>query len=352
MTIVRGAPAAPVGASVAGRADALRVEALRILRDALGPRAGGPWALLDFPCFANVGDNAIWLGTRRALAALGMPPPAYTCDNRTFEPEVLARLVGDGPILLLGGGNFGDLFGKHQRLRERVVTMFPGNPVVQLPQSIRFTSGHALEATRRAMSPHRRLKVLVRDERSLATATHDLALDAMLCPDLALGLGPHATSRPRRRRILWLSRNDAWRRHAPAAPAADLVVSDWAAERPSIRRTWVRVLSSWIRRGGARGTSVRTALSSAYDPLATWRVGRGFAQLSREAVLVTDRLHGHILAMLTGTPHVLLDDDTGKVRAFHETWTRGVEGVAWADDPAQALLLARRMLDGSPRETG
>ena len=338
------AAASPSAARAAERVLALGAQARRIVGEALGPDLGRPYALLDFPCYANVGDNAIWLGTRATLDAVGMPPPAYTCDNRTFEPEVLARLVGDGPILLLGGGNFGDLFAKHQRLREEVVARFPTNLVLQLPQTIRFASAGTVTSARRALSAHPRLKVLVRDEASLVTATRDLGLDATLCPDLAFALGPRPAGPCARRRILWLARDDAWRRHEPPPRADELVVSDWPRERPSLRRAYLRALSSWIRRRKPRGTRVRTALSATYGPLATWRVGRGLEWLAREAVVVTDRLHGHVLAMLTGTPHVLLDDATGKVRAFHDAWTRGVAGVAWADDPAEALALARRLL--------
>jgi exopolysaccharide biosynthesis predicted pyruvyltransferase EpsI len=332
------------GARVAERGAALAGEGIRVVREALAGHVGRPWALLDFPCFPNVGDNAIWLGTRAALTAIGMPPPTYTCDNRTFEPDVLARLVGDGPILLLGGGNFGDLFAKHQRLREQVVARFPSNPVVQLPQTIRFRGSDALEATRRALAPHRDLKVLVRDAKSLEVATRDLRLDAALCPDLAFGLGP-AGARPHPpRRIFWLSRYDSWRLHVPPPPGEDLVVADWPKERLSFRRAYLRFLSSRIRRGRARGTRERTALSALYDPLARWRVARGLDRLAEGSVVITDRLHGHVLSMRSGTPHVLLDDRTGKVRAFHETWTRGVDGVAWANDRAEALALARQML--------
>lgn len=345
MTVAAPAPVVSAPDGPRARAAALRAEAARIVRATLGSDLGRPYALLDFPCFPNAGDAAIWLGTRALLAALGMPPPVYTCDNRTFEPELLARLVGDGPILLLGGGNFGDLFAKHERLREAVVARFPGNRVIQLPQSLHFRSAVALASARRALGAHPRLAVLVRDAASLATATDGLGLKATLCPDLAFAL-PAPREDARRRRILWLARGDAWRRHAPPAPADDLVVADWPPERPSLRRTYVRVLSSLVRRGRARGTRVRTALSRAYDPLARRRVARAFRRLAGESVVVTDRLHGHVLALLSGTPHVLLDDATGKIRGFHEAFTRGVKGVEWAEDSAEALARARRMLDG------
>jgi pyruvyl transferase EpsO len=37
-------------------------------------------------------------------------------------------------------------------------------------------------------------------------------------------------------------------------------------------------------------------------------------------VLVTDRLHGHILADLLDLPHVALDNDYGKLAAYVAAW--------------------------------
>ena len=345
-------PLGPAPGTALGTALSLGEKAIGIVRDVVGPDAGRPWALLDFPCGRNVGDSAIWLGTRRALAQIGLPPPTYTCDDRTFEPEVLAQRVGNGPILILGGGNFGDLFQKHQRLRESVVSAFPTNRVIQLPQSIHFVTTAATERARRAMSGHRHLTVLVRDARSLEIATRDLGLNGILCPDLAYGLGELPRTRPVTRRILWLTRGDEWSVHEPPDVAANIFASDWPADLVSIPRLRVRWLSSWIRRGLFRGLPLRDSLSRAYDPLARRRLARAVSWMSSASVVVTDRLHGHVIASLLGIPTVLLDDATGKVRAFYDTWLAGAPGVSWADEPYEALRLAHEMLDASALVAG
>ena len=53
--------------------------------------------------------------------------------------------------------------------------------------------------------------------------------------------------------------------------------------------------------------------------------------------VITDRLHGHILSLLLGIPHVVLDNSYGKVRAFYETWTRDAPIVRWAETAADAV---------------
>jgi exopolysaccharide biosynthesis predicted pyruvyltransferase EpsI len=60
----------------------------------------------------------------------------------------------------------------------------------------------------------------------------------------------------------------------------------------------------------------------AYDVLAAQRVRLACRIASRGKVVVTDRLHGHILRLLRGIPHLLLDNSYGKLRRFHGTWAR------------------------------
>jgi exopolysaccharide biosynthesis predicted pyruvyltransferase EpsI len=61
-------------------------------------------------------------------------------------------------------------------------------------------------------------------------------------------------------------------------------------------------------------------------------------------VVVSDRLHAHVLCTMLGIPHVMLDTRYGKVRAFVETWTYGNNLVELADSASLALDQARRLL--------
>ena len=318
----------------------LRARALEALRAAVGGALSRPYALLDVPRHGNTGDHAIWLGTLAALEALGAPPPAYQCDDATYDERALRRSVGDGAILLLGGGNFGDLHGKHQRLRESVAAAFPKNLLVQCPQTIRFRDPAALERARRAFADRPGAVVLVRDERSLATARDDLGLDARLCPDLAIGLGPLARTRAPRPVIFWISRYDEWRLHPPPQNDAELFVVDWPRTGVASARRKVKALTALLR----MGLPVRERLTAAYGPVARRRLAGAVDLLSTPAVLVADRLHGHVLASMAGVRHVLLDDKTGKVRGYHEAWTRDDPLVSWADSTAEALDRARSWL--------
>src|SRR5262245_19519516 len=87
------------------------------LASVLGPLvpAGARCVLVDLPAHGNVGDGAIWLGERAYLRRIGASV-VHACDAASYSRAELRRHVGDGVVLLHGGGNLGDLWPLHQRL--------------------------------------------------------------------------------------------------------------------------------------------------------------------------------------------------------------------------------------------
>ena len=80
---------------------------------------------------------------RRHLAGGGGHAPSYSARpwgterrGRATTRSRSRRALPDGPILLNGGGNLGDVYARQQGVRERVLEAFVGRPVVQMPQSI------------------------------------------------------------------------------------------------------------------------------------------------------------------------------------------------------------------------
>jgi pyruvyl transferase EpsO len=343
------------GSSRAGREpprDALVLRLATRIDAVLAPLipAGSGCALLDFPTHSNVGDSAIWLGQRAHLARAGVTV-AHVSDAAAYAPAELRRRLPRGPILLSGGGSLGDLWPDTQRFREQVIRDFPERPIVQLPQSVHFRDPAALDRARRVFEGHRALTLLVRDQASLALVRGAFRVPSALCPDMtfALGtLGALDAAGPLGRRaaprwpILWLARSDVESQGDSGLDLGDDVVRmDWRdSETHGLRRLAKgarRRLARWSR--GVPGLARR--LAGIHDLRAEGHLSRGRALLGSARVVITDRLHGHILSLLLGIPHVLLDDRYGKVRGFYHTWTRGSGLVRLADSPGEALRLAR-----------
>src|SRR5262249_6644108 len=152
---------APVGVRALVSSLAQRAE------DAVGSLLdpGARVALLDFPMYVNVGDSAIWIGTRLLLKRLGVRV-AYVAAGANYAPVRRARRLPRATILLQGGGNFGDLWPPRQRFRESVIAAFPGHRIIQLPQTVQFRQSETLARAKSVLARHPNLVLLLRDQPS------------------------------------------------------------------------------------------------------------------------------------------------------------------------------------------
>lgn len=299
-----------------------------------------PWALLDFPHAPNVGDSLIWLGEMAWFERSGYTPPCYTCSNHTYSPDLLRRRLGDGTIVLSGGGNFGDLYPVHQEMREAVLEHFPDHAIVQLPQTIHFESSAARRAAEARFAAHGRVTVLARDEESLAAA-RAFGAQSRLCPDMAFCLGPMPWA-PGNDAILWMRRRDKEAAdHGRAKPPEGTRLIEWIDDWNTTLIRFYLLLARQLRYRPALRAAFQPLLSSLYTPVARQRVERGVRIIGGGHYVITDRLHGHILAMLMGIPHGVLDNAYGKVRRFHECWTESSRLAQWSETEEQALVRAR-----------
>ena len=302
-------------------------------------------ALLDFPDHANVGDSAIWLGEKKLLEKISARI-VYECDLASYSRAVLAERIGDGVILLHGGGNFGDIWPKRQIFRERVIEAFPRNRIIILPQTIFFREAANLRRAQAVLNKHPDLVILARDRRSLETACTDFKGTAVLCPDMAFMLGEFSQCESAKKDIVWLARTDVEARTSQMAALNDpnIAVLDWLSEPATILRTVYRRSVQAIARHPRLLKSLVNPVRSLLDRLAAQRVARGARMLSGGRAVVTDRLHAHIMSLLLGIPHVVLDNNYGKVKEFYSLWTGECETAVWAESVDEALQRARRLV--------
>jgi exopolysaccharide biosynthesis predicted pyruvyltransferase EpsI len=286
----------------------------------LGPllEPGRPFALVDFPAHANVGDSAIWMGEIAFFRRRGMSPAIVRMDH--FDPAVIRRAIGDGTVFIHGGGNFGDLWPTHQDMRDRLLHALPGNRIVQLPQSIHFESADRLARAAVAFAAHGNVVLLLRDEASLALAREKFHCESLLCPDMAFCLGPQARRGAPVQDLLVLARTD----HEAAAPSTRSAhpAVDWLDEPKEFveRERRMALLTSPFALG-LRAADQEAQRVRFWNRVASARVERGLSLLSTGRVVATDRLHAHILCTLLGIPHVVADNSYGKVFRFISAWT-------------------------------
>ena len=309
-----------------------------------------PCALLDHPDHPNVGDSAIWLGERVFLRA-NRNPIAYSCSTVTFNEDTLRRAMPRGIVLIHGGGNFGTLWPHHQRLREQILERMKDYRVVQMPQTIRYEDAASVARSAQLIAAHNDFHVFTRDTSSLAFARDQLGAKSSLCPDAALLLAGQLKRDPPVVDCLVLARTDKERafadlEHAFANSRRSVQTADWLTEPIGLLHRVRNRLKYATRHGFASSQLFQAVMLSVWDRLATERTRRGCKLLSRGRIVITDRLHAHILCTLLGIPHIVLDNNYGKLSGFIDTWTRDHPLVHRASSTSEATQIAERLLQG------
>jgi pyruvyl transferase EpsO len=319
-------------------------------------------ALVGYGDHGNVGDSAIWLGQLSYLRSRGIRVLPASAGIEGLAPRERARALRGCTILLGGGGDFGDLWEGPHGLREEVLEWCRDSRIVQLPQSIHFQRRATLGRTRDLLERHGNVTLLVRDRRSLALARHEFDVPAELCPDMAFFLDVPGTRFPvpgswfpvpgswppapgPELDIFWLCRTDQEsRKRSVRATPGNLVRADWVQESVGFLGRLQRFLVRQRMLHPRRLEPASVLQLRVQKALALRRTRRGCRLLANSRVVITDRLHGHILCTMLGIPHFVLDNSYGKVRSFYETWTSGVEIARWCDSPGDAIERAQRQL--------
>ena len=302
---------------------------------------GMKYALLDFPDHSNVGDSAIWLGEIKLLYEIVGNAPSYVSTYNNFDINELKTRIGDGIVFTHGGGNFGDIYAHHQVFRECLIKSLPNNPIVQLPQSIKFYDPLKIKETASIIANHGNVHLMVRDAQSQRFSETHFKCKIDLAPDCAFGLGPLSKpTQPNYEMTMLLREDEECVVHDLSLIAGkhDILKIDWLeAPANEIKMNFVAKLQS-IMSGQISKQQRRIAYS---NYLANNRLKRGLAILSNGKVVVTDRLHAHILSILLGIPNFVLDNNYGKIHGYIDAWTADCDLVQKEYDLNAALRAAR-----------
>lgn len=303
-------------------------------------------ALFDFPNHSNVGDSAIWLGQKKFLETLEQNKIVFN-DTRVISWTPNIRLPEGTVILIHGGGNFGDLYPIHQKLRLHLANKYRQHRIIQLPQSIHFDSTENLEETSIALNSHPDFHLLVRDLPSLEIAKKLHRGNSQLCPDMALYLKSVVRPSKPKHQILALLRTDKEKKYPTNTAQIKTVFStDWVDEPMTQLIRWTNTMEN-IHSCNSRWLKFLFRYKHhLYHRVAMERMQRGCELLSSGKVVITDRLHAHILCSLMSIPHVVLDNSYRKIGNFMDAWQTGAGLCKNAESFDQAVLIAREMLDG------
>ncbi len=260
-----------------------------------------PVALAGFPDTLDCSRAASWLGAKQLLAELGAQV-AYECSAQTYNRDEMAARIGKGTIVVCGGESSGS------SLRED----FPNNKIVFLTKDCASDASFMLRIQLRSTEPVYETLWIGRTDSESADDTTEAAAR--------------------------LSSQAAEKFELPAFD--DGVEMHFAVKH----RPHTILLTDWTSIFFENVQNRNTVKALGFDVQARIYLSRAIYMLSLGHVVITDRLHGHILCLLLGIPHILLNSKSGKNWEFHQHWTRDAQLCRLAASPAEAWSFARHAL--------
>ena len=329
----------------------------QLFRDTLQDRfaVDQPLALVDFQDTINCGDLLIWLGEKKYLHELGVKPD-YECSLESYNAELMRNCIGDGPILMSGGGSFGDLY-IYQAFREQILSDFPDNEVLIFPQSVNFLNDERLQASAQRFRDHGKVTICARDDASYALLQKHFSFCTLLkVPDAANFLGPQPPLNQPVADVLWICRTDKEscfnqgqgirERFTEPEKTLLLPVSTPLENGVSLKVSVARnvLLTDWCQVSLNNQQVLQHYQALSFEQKAKAQLEWAKAILCLGRVVITDRLHGHILSTLMDIPHVILDNNYRKVSGYMDSWLPRPSNALCADNPEQAMAMAQDLL--------
>ncbi|GGH15430.1 polysaccharide pyruvyl transferase family protein [Paenibacillus segetis] len=277
---------------------------------------------IDYPVHSNGGDLLIMKGTEAFFKDYDIRVKArYSVLD---FPNKLA-IPSDHIIVLHGGGNFGDLYPAHQKLREKIIEDYPDHRIVILPQTIFYKEESEFDRTAQIFNRHNDLHLYVRD-----TLSHDMAsnkfheIHVYLSPDMAHQLWPIMPKSSPGKDLLYFFRTDIEKtreqEQLESSGRGDYL--DWTSLYNRVEKKSINMIVGLMRKG-----SGPLPLQAIWGKYTDYLVGKAVKRFSGYHSVQTSRLHGHILSCLMDKPNTLLDNSYGKNSNYYNTWTSGIKSA-------------------------
>lgn len=279
--------------------------------------------ILSTPRHGNLGDQAIVYSQLKLFEELGIRKNVIEVNKDTFVlfKEKISKLPKrDDLIVIDGGGNMGTLWLDEECIIRDIITSYPENPIVIMPQTAYFEDTHygksELQKSIEVYCSHADLTVFSRDIDTYNLITSEFkTVKTLLVPDMVMFLSGVSKKVDRDGALLCL-REDVEK--TCSEDAKKEILQFLNDEHYNINETSTLVdhkVDFWQRK--------RTLVKK-------WE------EFSSAEFVVTDRLHGMIFAAITATPCVVLDNVSHKVKNGY-SWLSNLPYIVYCDNSERVI---------------
>lgn len=267
--------------------------------------------------YGNIGDIAISAAQKQYLEStltnyevISIP----ISQTRFVLNSIKKQIKVNDLVTIIGGGNMGGIYPDIEELRQLVIKSFPSNRIVCFPQTLDWDdsakSKRALKTIVKSYAKHPDIHIFAREsitQAKLITLFNEYSnVDIGLVPDIVMSataesLGTKDCLEPSG--ILRCLRDDK---------EVALSTAQYAVIDKALVKTGYKVEKTDTHAGGSQLDEAHCA------KLLTAKL----TQFRSAKLVVTDRLHGMILCLLSGTPCLVLPNSNHKISQTQLDWLR------------------------------
>lgn len=279
--------------------------------------------LIGVPEYGNIGDIAItYAETKFIKDNFGQYELVEILeDDVKTRIEEIKNIISDEDIIFLqGGGNLGDEYVSFEETRRIIVSTFPNNKIVIMPQTIHFSTTkigeNELEKSKQIYNNHKYLTIIAREEKSYEIMKNEFyKANIILAPDIVMYLDKTDIGGERNGATLFL-RNDA-----------EKVLTE--EETKEIKNTVSKYYKKILNKDTHIGDEIKIT-KEIREKMLELKL-----QEARSAELViTDRLHGMIFAAITSTPCIAFGNYNHKIKSSFK-WLKDFKYIKYVEDISQ-----------------
>lgn len=295
---------------------------------------------LDTPEHANLGDQMIARAGEELIKSF-YPNLTYL-EYSDVEYEIVKKELGkiiskEDIIILHGGGNFGNLYFHHEERRREIVKKFHENKIIFMPQTITYLGSEAskeLKKTVEIYEAHKNLTIICRENESYEFAKQNFTTNkVILAPDTVNFLeGEFVFEDKEKSEALFLLRKDKEK-----IRDEKIIINI----KEYLRTCKVKLKMSDTHLGDIR--IVKSERNKITDKLIN--------EIKSSKLVVTDRLHGMILSIITNVPVIALNSLDGKVKKSYDTWFKNYKNVFFLERSSELEDLVDRVLSVQTENT-
>lgn len=278
--------------------------------------------LIGTPIHKNLGDHLIAHHEREFIMDSFKNAELIEIPTEIFVlyKSLIQSIINPEDIIFItGGGWLGDVWIDDDLCMQEIINTFKNNNITILPQTLYFNnlnsyeSNELLESAKSIYKNSKRLCLLLRDEKSIENAKSyygNCAKKIGLFPDMAL-YKDLKNSSCNKSGFLFCLREDI---EKESSGVIEKEIYRFAKEN-NIEVSKTSTISKhsvpiWLRKNKIVSKS---------------------REFSKAKVVVTDRLHGMIFALLSGTKCVAIDNKTHKVFGVYKKWLSDNNNVFYVD---------------------